>query len=135
MKEDGALVHTDCFVVSHSKVVEGIVRYVVVAVGTMYTFAYALYTLLLTPRTLAVREDIENTPLQLKVYAVGELIAQIGSLAGLLLFLALLIRFFVQLGTGEPVRCVLHLLEGNIFIDRMLSPLGPRWKNVQSNFS
>jgi magnesium-transporting ATPase (P-type) len=48
MKEDGALVHTDCSVVSGSKVVEGAGKYVVVGVGTMGTFVYALYTLLLT---------------------------------------------------------------------------------------
>jgi P-type Ca2+ transporter type 2C len=34
---------------------------------------------------------------------LAELIAKIGSLAGVLLFLALLIRFFVQLGKGQPV--------------------------------
>lgn len=42
--------------------------------------------------------------MQLKLNALAELIAKIGSVAGLLLFTALMIRFFVQLGTGEPVR-------------------------------
>jgi P-type Ca2+ transporter type 2C len=37
---------------------------------------------------------------------LAELIAKLGSLAGLLLFIALLIRFFVQLGTGDPHRQV-----------------------------
>lgn len=36
--------------------------------------------------------------------ALAELIAKLGSVAGLLLFAALMIRFFVQLGTGDPVR-------------------------------
>ena len=40
-----------------------------------------------------------------------ELIAKIGSLAGLLLFSALLIRFFVQLGMGEPPQCVFYLID------------------------
>jgi P-type Ca2+ transporter type 2C len=46
--------------------------------------------------------DAENTPLQLKLNALAELIAKLGSAAGLILFTALLIRFFVQLGTGVP---------------------------------
>jgi P-type Ca2+ transporter type 2C len=33
-REGGALAHTDCFMVSGSKVLEGVGRYVVVAVGT-----------------------------------------------------------------------------------------------------
>ena len=55
---------------------------------------------------LALRGDTENTPLQLKLNALAELIAKIGSLAGLILFVALMIRFFVQLGKGVPVRYV-----------------------------
>ena len=52
----------------------------------------------------ALRGDTENTPLQLKLNDLAELIAKLGSVAGLLLFTALMIRFFVQLGTGQPVR-------------------------------
>ncbi|KAJ3524170.1 hypothetical protein NMY22_g11122 [Coprinellus aureogranulatus] len=50
----------------------------------------------------ALRGDTENTPLQLKLNALAEPITKIGSIAGLLLFAALMIRFSVQLGTGEP---------------------------------
>ena len=53
---------------------------------------------------IALRGDTENTPLQLKLNDLAELIAKLGSAAGLLLFTALMIRFFVQLGTGEPER-------------------------------
>ena len=53
---------------------------------------------------LALRGDTENTPLQLKLNDLAELIAKLGSLAGLLLFSALMIRFFVQLGTNSPER-------------------------------
>jgi Ca2+-transporting ATPase len=35
---------------------------------------------------------------------LAELIAKLGTAAGLILFTALLIRFLVQLGTKEPVR-------------------------------
>ncbi|KAJ7773119.1 hypothetical protein B0H16DRAFT_1304903 [Mycena metata] len=88
-------VHTDCFVVSGSKVLEGVGRYVVVAVGTKSFNGRIM---------MALRGDADNTPLQLKLNALAELIAKLGSAAGLILFIALLIRFFVQLGKGEPVR-------------------------------
>ena len=52
----------------------------------------------------ALRGDTENTPLQLKLNDLAELIAKLGSAAGLILFIALMIRFFVQLGTNNPVR-------------------------------
>ena len=50
--------------------------------------------------------DAESTPLQPKLNYLAELIAKIGSAAGLLLFTALMIRFFVQLGTSDPSRYV-----------------------------
>ncbi|KAJ7659945.1 Ca-transporting ATPase [Mycena rosella] len=87
--------HTDCFVVSGSKVLEGVGKYVVVAVGTKSFNGRIM---------MALRGDADNTPLQIKLNALAELIAKLGSAAGLILFTALLIRFFVQLGTGEPVR-------------------------------
>lgn len=52
----------------------------------------------------ALRGDTENTPLQLKLNNLAELIAKLGSAAGLILFIALMIRFFVQLGSGNPSR-------------------------------
>lgn len=52
----------------------------------------------------ALRGDTENTPLQLKLNDLAELIAKLGSAAGLILFVSLMIRFFVQLGTNNPVR-------------------------------
>ena len=44
--------------------------------------------------------DAESTPLQLKLNRLAELIAICGSAAGITLFTALMIRFFVQLGTN-----------------------------------
>ncbi|KAG5354130.1 hypothetical protein C0989_007491 [Termitomyces sp. Mn162] len=52
----------------------------------------------------ALQSDSESTPLQLKLNALAELIAKFGSIAGGILFAALLIRFFVQLGQNNPVR-------------------------------
>ncbi len=59
-----------------------------------------------SPVCLALRGGGESTPLQLKLNYLAELIAKLGSLAGLILFTALMIRFFVQLGTNDPVRYV-----------------------------
>ncbi|KLO10815.1 calcium-translocating P-type ATPase [Schizopora paradoxa] len=87
--------HTDCFIVSGSKVLEGVGSYVVIAVGPRSFNGRIL---------LALARPAENTPLQAKLNWLAELIAKLGSLAGLLLFVALLIRFFVQLGTNNPVR-------------------------------
>ncbi|KAJ6513357.1 Ca-transporting ATPase [Mycena sanguinolenta] len=91
--EGGA--HTDCFVVSGSKVLEGVGKYIVVAVGTKSFNGRTM---------MALRKPTDDTPLQSKLNDLAELIAKLGSAAGLILFTALLIRFFVQLGTGEPVR-------------------------------
>lgn len=107
-----ALAHTDCFVVSGSKVLEGVGSYVVVAVGTksfngrimMGTRFFCPFVACVNPSSLALRGDAENTPLQLKLNALAELIAKLGSAAGLILFTALMIRFFAQLGHDN--RCV-----------------------------
>lgn len=106
--------HTDCFIISGSKVLEGVGKYVVVAVGTksfngrimMGTSVCRFMEHWAKHTSSALRGDTENTPLQLKLNALAELIAKIGSLAGLILFIALMIRFFVQLGRGNPVRYV-----------------------------
>ncbi|KAG1747134.1 Ca-transporting ATPase [Suillus paluster] len=87
--------HTDCFVVSGSKVLEGVGSYVVVAVGTKSFNGRIM---------MALRTDAENTPLQLKLNVLAELIAKLGSIAGIILFSALMIRFIVQLAQGLPAR-------------------------------
>jgi len=53
---------------------------------------------------MALRRDSENTPLQLKLNDLAEVIAKAGSIAGGLLFFALLIRFFVEHATKNPPR-------------------------------
>ncbi|KAL0064796.1 plasma membrane calcium [Marasmius tenuissimus] len=88
-KEGGARAnHTDCFVLSGSKVQEGMGKYVVVAVGTKSFNGRIM---------MALRGDAEATLLQLKLNGLAELIAKLGSSAGLILFVALMIRFFVRL--------------------------------------
>ncbi|GAA6015853.1 hypothetical protein JCM10207_008818 [Rhodosporidiobolus poonsookiae] len=81
---------TDCFLISGSKVIEGVGKYVVTSVGRNSFHGKIM---------MSLQGDTEDTPLQLKLNALAELIAKLGSLAGLLLFVALMIRFFVQLKT------------------------------------
>ncbi|GAA6028517.1 hypothetical protein JCM8097_007260 [Rhodosporidiobolus ruineniae] len=81
---------TDCFLISGSKVIEGVGRYVVTSVGRNSFHGKIM---------MSLQGDTEDTPLQLKLNALAELIAKLGSAAGLLLFTALMIRFFVQLKT------------------------------------
>ncbi|KAI0033537.1 hypothetical protein K488DRAFT_47461, partial [Vararia minispora EC-137] len=85
--------HTDCFVVSGSKVLEGVGSYVVIAVGTRSFNGRIM---------MALRGDPEDTPLQLKLNALADAIAWAGMIAGIVLFIGLMIRFFVELGTGIP---------------------------------
>lgn len=81
----------DPFLISGSKVLEGVGVYVVIAVGERSFNGRIM---------MGLRGDTPATPLQLKLNALAELIAKLGSLAGLILFSALMIRFFVQLGTN-----------------------------------
>ncbi|KAG8728010.1 hypothetical protein FRC12_022104, partial [Ceratobasidium sp. 428] len=80
----------DCFIVSGSKVLEGVGQYVVIAIGPK-SFNGRIMA--------ALSGDTESTPLQIKLNALAELIAKLGSAAGLILFSALMIKFFVQLKT------------------------------------
>ena len=106
--------HTDCFMVSGSKVLEGCGKYVVIAVGQKCfdgrilmgtsigdfpSWATAQITLF-----AALRGDPDPTPLQEKLIDLTELTAKIGGVACLALFMALMVRFFMQLRAGEPVR-------------------------------
>ncbi|WFD42191.1 P-type Ca(2+) transporter [Malassezia psittaci] len=85
----GPLKHKSCFMISGSKVLEGVGRFVVTAVGPM-SFNGKLM--------MSLRDEPENTPLQRKLNNMAELIAKLGTTAGLVLFIALMIRFFVKLG-------------------------------------
>lgn len=75
---DATHAHTDCFMVSGSKVLEGYGRYVVMAVGQKSFFG---------PESnccfAALRGDPDPTPLQEKSNKLAKLIAKIGGAAGL----------------------------------------------------
>ncbi|KIM26857.1 hypothetical protein M408DRAFT_25117 [Serendipita vermifera MAFF 305830] len=84
----------DCFLLSGSKVQEGVGSYVVIAVGERSFNGRIL---------MALRKPIAATPLQEKLNKLADLIAKFGGGAGLILFTALMIKFFVQLKT-DPDR-------------------------------
>ncbi|BEI91925.1 uncharacterized protein CcaverHIS019_0407450 [Cutaneotrichosporon cavernicola] len=86
----GARGKLDCFVISGAKVLEGVGSYVVIAVGTTSFNGRIM---------MSMRTESEETPLQIKLNYLAELIAICGGAAGLILFGSLMIRFFVQLGT------------------------------------
>lgn len=81
----------DCFLISGAKVLEGVGEYVVIAVGPTSFNGRIM---------MAMRGDADETPLQIKLNHLAELIAKLGGASGLLLFIALMIRFFVQLKTN-----------------------------------
>lgn len=99
----------DCFLVSGGKVLEGVGEYVVIAIGPNSFNGRTL---------MALQGDAPPTPLQLKLNALAELIAKLGSLAGLILFSSLMIRFFVQLGTNNPPRNATQ--KGESFVDILI---------------
>jgi len=68
-----------------------------------------------------MRGDAEETPLQIKLNHLAELIAKAGAGAGLTLFTALMIRFFVQLAT-MPNRYVLVIHNFKVRTDASLDP-------------
>ncbi|CAE6480189.1 unnamed protein product [Rhizoctonia solani] len=71
-------------------VLEGVGQYVVVAVSPK-----SFNSRIMAP----LAGDTEITPLLLKLNALAEPIAEVGSAAGLILFTALMIKIFVQLKT------------------------------------
>jgi Ca2+-transporting ATPase len=99
-----SLRRTDCFIISGSKVIEGVGTYVVIAVGTKSLglfIALPLIELTDAPLTSAFPRDLESTPLQIKLNDLTDAITKIGSIAGGLLFVALLVRYFFELETSN----------------------------------
>ncbi|CAN6661635.1 calcium-transporting ATPase 2 [Trichomonascus vanleenenianus] len=94
----------DCFMLSGSKVIGGTGHFLVTAVGT-----HSLYG-----RTMmSLNDDPEATPLQEKLNSMAESIAKVGIAAAVVLFIALFIRFCVQLN-GSPLP---PAQKGNNFLD------------------
>jgi Ca2+-transporting ATPase len=78
----------DPFIISGAKVLEGMGTFVATSVGVNSSFGKIM---------MAVRTDIEATPLQKKLEGLAMAIAKLGSSAAGLLFFVLLIRFLVSI--------------------------------------
>lgn len=95
----------DPFIISGSKVLEGVCTYLVTAVGENSYYGRTM---------MALRSEPESTPLQEKLNDLAEMIAKLGSAAGLLMLIVLLIRYFVGWKAGvpdQPTEIVLDIMK------------------------
>ncbi|KAG8626702.1 hypothetical protein KVT40_005647 [Elsinoe batatas] len=88
MQNGESLKKMDPFIISGSKVNEGIGRFMVTATGVNSSFGKTM---------MALREDNDPTPLQVKLNVLAEYIAKLGGSAALLLFVVLTIKFLAEL--------------------------------------
>lgn len=86
-KKDEHKSYPDPFIISGSKVLEGNCTYLVTGVGVNSYYGRTM---------MALRTDNETTPLQEKLNGLASMIAKLGSAAGLLMLIVLLIRYFVN---------------------------------------
>lgn len=107
-RSNGTLKHKSVFMISGSKVLEGVGDFVITAVGSLSMHGKLM---------MSLREEPENTPLQKKLNHLAEMIAKFGSAAGILMFIALMIRFFVRLGRDSDVDSNEY---GQLFIDILI---------------
>ncbi|PMD42124.1 calcium-translocating P-type ATPase [Hyaloscypha variabilis F] len=94
--ETGAsLYKLDPFIISGSKVLEGVGTYMVTAVGVHSSYGKLM---------MSFTSENEPTPLQTKLNTLASQISKIGCAIALLLFIVLVIRFLVHLpnNTGTP---------------------------------
>jgi len=88
MEANEPLKKMDPFMISGGKVSEGFGRMLVTATGVHSSYGKTM---------LSLQDSNEATPLQTKLNGLAEYIAKIGTLAALLLFIVLLIKFLAQL--------------------------------------
>ncbi|MCJ1420899.1 hypothetical protein MMC32_007258 [Xylographa parallela] len=88
----GNLAKLDPFIISGSKVTEGIGTFLVTAVGVNSCYGKTM---------MSLREDAQTTPLQSKLNVLAEYIAKLGLGAGLLLFVVTFIEFCIRLNSIE----------------------------------
>lgn len=90
MEAHGNISKLDPFIISGSKVNEGIGTFLVTAVGVNSCHGKTM---------MSLREDAQTTPLQSKLNVLAEYIAKLGLAAGLLLFVVTFIEFLVRLSS------------------------------------
>lgn len=111
--EETATSKLDPFIISGSKVLEGVGTYLVTSVGINSSFGKTLVSL---------QTENEDTPLQKKLAGMANWIGYLGTAAAGLLFFILLIRFLVGLSgdvgpSGEPVTSA---KKGSQFLDILI---------------
>ncbi|CAO3673150.1 unnamed protein product [Rhizopus stolonifer] len=92
----------DPFIISGAKVLEGVGTFLVISVGEHSYYGRTM---------MALRTEPESTPLQEKLNDLAEMIAKLGSIAGLLMLVALLIRYFVGWRYGVPDQATTIVLD------------------------
>jgi Ca2+-transporting ATPase len=107
MEKNENLRKMDPFMISGAKVTEGFGRMIVTATGIHSSYGKTM---------LALREDNEATPLQMKLNNLAEYIAKLGSAAALLLFVVLLIKFLA----GLPHNTQTPAERGQRFLDILI---------------
>ena len=89
IQEGTATKKLDCFIISGSKVLEGVGSFVVTSVGVNSSFGKIM---------MSLQTENEDTPLQVKLGGLANWIGGLGSSAAVLLFFILLIKFLAALG-------------------------------------
>lgn len=97
----------DCFIISGAKVLEGVGTYLVTSVGVNSSFGKIM---------MAMRQETEPTPLQVKLDGLATAIGKLGSTAAGFLFFVLLFRFLANLSgnTASPAE------KGSQFMDILI---------------
>ncbi|CRG85033.1 Ca2+-transporting ATPase [Talaromyces islandicus] len=89
IQKNESLHKLDPFILSGSKISEGIGKFLVTAVGVNSVYGKTL---------LSLQDEGQTTPLQSKLNVLAEYIAKLGLASGLLLFIVLFVKFCVELG-------------------------------------
>lgn len=97
----------DPFIISGSKVLEGVGTYLVTSVGQNSSYGKIL---------MSLQSDSEDTPLQVKLGRLANWIGGLGSSAALLLLLVLTIRFVAGLGSNDNTPAA----KGQQFLDILI---------------
>lgn len=88
IEDNESLKKMDPFIISGSKVSEGVGTFLVTAVGVHSSYGKTM---------MSLQDEGQTTPLQSKLNVLAEYIAKLGLASGLLLFVVLFIKFLTQL--------------------------------------
>lgn len=92
VEQNKDLKNLDPFIISGAKVEEGLGTFLVTATGFHTTYGRTM---------MSLQDEGETTPLQTKLNVLADYIAKVGLASGLLLFVALFIKFLIRLKSIE----------------------------------